>query len=273
MDFIDSYKELFGVRRFAARAKLKPGTVVQFTYDNEQKYAMILNPEWEGKLHALSLKSLSPDGLKNLLRELSEEDNADAIYAKYKTSAYTETRPYRTYTLDKVRSLREIYLKTSRSATGELKTYSSVREFSSSELANEIGEYFENEYTLARFPNLASNALELSGMLSNASHRVLNKSELSLLENSDVGDVLRSNNPLKTAKKVAQQNDRDINRILAAIESNTALPMPIVIKHEGGYYLMAGNTRLCSMAGLGYTMPVKMLTYKKPESTYKIYGD
>lgn len=111
MDFIDSYKELFGVRRFAARVNLKPGTVVQFTYDGEQKYAMILNPVWEGKMHALSLKSLSPDGLKNLLKELSEEDNADAIYSKYKTSSYTENRPYRTYTLDKVRSLREIYLK------------------------------------------------------------------------------------------------------------------------------------------------------------------
>lgn len=111
MDFIDAYKELFGVRRFTTRTKLKPGTIVQFTYDNEQKYAMILNPEWEGKMHALSLKSLSPDGLTNLLKELSEEDNADEIYAKYKTSTYTETRPYRTYTLSKVRSLREIYLK------------------------------------------------------------------------------------------------------------------------------------------------------------------
>lgn len=111
MDFVDSYKELFGVRRFTARAKLKSGTVVQFTYDGEQKYAMVLNPEWEGKMHALSLKSLSPDGLKTLLKELSDEDNADAIYSKYKTSTYTETRPYRTYSLSKIRSLREIYLK------------------------------------------------------------------------------------------------------------------------------------------------------------------
>lgn len=114
MDFVNSYKELFGVRRFTTRTKLKPGTIVQFTYDNEQKYAMVLNPEWEGKMHALSLKSLSPDGLKNLLKELSEEDNADTIYSKYKTSVYTETRPYRTYTLSKVRSLREIYLKESK---------------------------------------------------------------------------------------------------------------------------------------------------------------
>lgn len=273
MDFIDSYKELFGTRRFTSRTTLTPGTVIQFTYDQEQKYALVLDPEWEGKLHALSLKTLSPDQLKTLLKEVRNLGTREEVYSNYKSSQYTEVRPYRTYTISKVTALREIYLKTNRRITGELKTYLAIREFTPSELANEIGEYFENEYTLSKFPNLASNTLELSNMLRDAPHEVLSKSELLTLDNSDVGDVLKNSDPLKAAKRVAKQNDRDINRILEAIENNTALPMPIVIRHSGGYYLMAGNTRLCSMAGFGYTMPVKMLTYRESTPSYEMYGD
>lgn len=111
MDFVDSYKDLFGTRRFTSRTKLKPGTVIQFTYDGEQKYALVLDPEWEGKLHALSLKNLSPDGLRKLLDEVRKIDSRDEIYSKYKSSQYTEGRPYRTYIIDKITALREIYLK------------------------------------------------------------------------------------------------------------------------------------------------------------------
>lgn len=115
MDFIDSYKELFGIRQFTSRGKLTPGTVIQFTYDGEQKYALVLDPEWEGKIHALSLKTLSPDGLQNLLKELKGSRSRDEVYSKYKRSQYTESRPYRTYIVKKISALREIYLKETKS--------------------------------------------------------------------------------------------------------------------------------------------------------------
>lgn len=111
MDFIESYKDMFGVRKFTSNTKLKPGSVVQFTYDGEQKYAVVLNPNWQGRMHALSLKSLSASTLQNLLNEIVYETDPDALYAKYKSSTYTENRPYRTYTITKIKSLREIYLK------------------------------------------------------------------------------------------------------------------------------------------------------------------
>lgn len=111
MDFIESYKDMFGVRKFTSNTKLKPGSVVQFTYDSEQKYAVVLDPDWQGKMHALSLKSLSPNNLQDLLSEVVYETNPDTLYSKYKSSVYTENRPYRTYTITKIKSLREIYLK------------------------------------------------------------------------------------------------------------------------------------------------------------------
>lgn len=111
MDFVDSYKELFGTRRFVSRERLRPGAVVQFTYDSEQKYAVVLNPAWQGKMHALSLKNISPEQLKMLLAELKDIENEQEIYEKYTISSYTESRPYRTYTIEKMSALREIFLK------------------------------------------------------------------------------------------------------------------------------------------------------------------
>lgn len=108
---VEVYRDLFGTRRFTSYGKLTTGKVVQFTYDNEQKYALVLDPEWEGKLHALSLKSLSPDSLETLLKDLKNITSREDVYARYKSSQYTETRPYRTYTISKISSLREIYLK------------------------------------------------------------------------------------------------------------------------------------------------------------------
>lgn len=112
MDYIDSYKDLFGTRRFVSRQKLRAGAVVQFTYDAEQKYALVLNPEWNGKMHALSLKSLSPEQLRMLLGELKNLSTEQEVYEKYKASTYTESRPYRTYTIAKISTLREVFLKT-----------------------------------------------------------------------------------------------------------------------------------------------------------------
>lgn len=111
MDYIDSYKDVFGTRRFTSFGNLKPGSIVQFTYDTEQKYAMVLDPDWEGKMHALSLRGLSVNNLQDLLKEVSKENSSEAIYSKYKSSTYAETRPYRTYTISKIKYLREIYLK------------------------------------------------------------------------------------------------------------------------------------------------------------------
>jgi len=110
MDF-ELYKNLFGVRKFTSNKQLRTGNVIQFTYDNEQKFALVLNPNWQGKLHALSLKTLTPDSLKSILNELVDESSYDIIYEKYKNSTYVDSRSYRTYTVSKIKTLREIFLK------------------------------------------------------------------------------------------------------------------------------------------------------------------
>lgn len=108
---VDDYKDLFSIRKFVAKNTLKSGTVVQFTYDGEQKYAVVLNPEWEKKMHAISLRDMTPNLLQSLLKEIKEGDDPTILYDRYKNSQFTNVRPYRTYSIEKIRNLRQIYLK------------------------------------------------------------------------------------------------------------------------------------------------------------------
>lgn len=113
MELDASYSNILGIRRFTSVNNLKPGSVVQFTYDNEQKYAIVLNPRFDNKMHALSLGNLSPSTVKHILENVQRLNttNADVIYQFYKTSEYASSRSYRTYSVGKIKSLREIYLK------------------------------------------------------------------------------------------------------------------------------------------------------------------
>jgi len=111
MAFLDDYREQLGVRRFISQRSLMPGMVVQFTYDGDQKYALVLNPEWEGKMHALSLQTFTPDSLQEMFDLTEGETDERIIYDKLKTSNYVEERPYRTYLLSKMTALREVYIK------------------------------------------------------------------------------------------------------------------------------------------------------------------
>ena len=115
MELDPSYKDVLGIRKFTSVTNLKPGSVVQFTYDGEQKYALVLNPQWKDKMHAVSLPSLSSESIKNLLAELKNFSTPDSIYNAFKTSQYTSSRPYRTYIINKIKTLREIYLKEDKS--------------------------------------------------------------------------------------------------------------------------------------------------------------
>lgn len=270
MELDPSYKEILGVRKFTSVGNLKPGSIVQFTYDNEQKYALVLNPQFDNKMHALSLNAVSSTSITQLLEEVSKITNPDALYQTYKNSTYTVGRPYRTYTISKIKSLREIYLR-SREVTDiidELQLYKNIRSYSRDELIDAAGEYFENEYTFSRFPNLAKTQDDFIKMLNTSSTIVLTKSQLLNLDNSDVGDVLKSKTPMKKVKQMMadQGRGKDLQRILDGIETKVNLPLPIVIRSDNTYYLLGGNSRLCTLAALSYTMPVKLLIYRNVKS-------
>jgi hypothetical protein len=109
MRFLERDSKKFGVRRPSAGKDV--GMVVQFTYENETKYALIADPDWEGKMHAIKLEITNQKDLEELLTDLDRYDDYDALVANYTRKPYVPERPYRTYLVNKVRNLKEVYLK------------------------------------------------------------------------------------------------------------------------------------------------------------------
>lgn len=107
----ESIKGTLGIRSFVSKQNLTPGTVIQFTYEGEQKYALVLNREWEGKLHALSLKNIDIAKFIQIRKLVGNETNGQSLYSKFKNSSLVADRSYRTYLLPKVSTLREVYIK------------------------------------------------------------------------------------------------------------------------------------------------------------------
>jgi hypothetical protein len=70
-----------------------------------------------------------------------------------------------------------------------------------------------------------------------------------VLENTDSYDTTDED----SARSIALEYERDIASIYDAIDSGSTLPMPIVLNFKGGYYLIAGNTRLMVCRSRGIT--------------------
>jgi hypothetical protein len=108
---IDEIRSTLGIRSFVSRRDLKPGKVIQFTYDGEQKYALVLNPEWEGKLHALSIRDVNVSKFIEIRKLVGSDTDGQLLYNRFRNSTLLTDRPYRTYLLSKVSTLREIFVK------------------------------------------------------------------------------------------------------------------------------------------------------------------
>ena len=108
---IDEIRSTLGIRSFLSKKDLTPGKVIQFTYDGEQKYALVLNPRWEGKLHALSIKDINMSKFIEIRKLVGGIDDGQVLYTKFRNSSLLTDRPYRTYLLSKVSTLREVYIK------------------------------------------------------------------------------------------------------------------------------------------------------------------
>lgn len=107
----DIVKGTLGIRSFISRRDLTSGKVIQFTYDGEQKYALVLNPDWEDKLHALSLKDITLSKFIEIRKLVGSDTDGQLLYSKFRNSSLLAERPYRTYLLSKVSALREVFVK------------------------------------------------------------------------------------------------------------------------------------------------------------------
>ena len=167
----------------------------------------------------------------------------------------------------------EQMLSEDKKTSDNLKVYVYVKEHTDEELKYEIEEYFNNEKTLEAFPDLADSSYELRDMIKKAPAEVLDITELKLLQNSDVGDILSGKNKQQILKQMIG-NKKDVMGLLNDIKAKKPISMPVVIKHVSGYYLLGGNTRLSVLASIGHTMPVKVLGQAAPfDAPISVYPD
>lgn len=143
----------------------------------------------------------------------------------------------------------------------ELLPYAASRDYTSAELEVELAEFFENRTTRSTMPDLFDSPENARQKIKAAETKHLSESDMMSLQNCDVAEVLQGGG-LKAAREIAEQNDRDIDSIIEALESSDAVPPPIVINdQDGALYLLSGNTRLMTAVAMGLSPLVKIIEY------------
>ena len=148
-----------------------------------------------------------------------------------------------------------------------LTPYRSYREYSDSEIRDEQGEYFDNDFTKKSIPELFSDEDDVTANIKDSNLELLNLKELERLRNSDISEILGySTKGLRLAAsiKLMKHYGKDWRRLLDAFINRYKLPPPLVIRDKNNkMYLMSGNSRMMMAVAFGYNMPVKVIDYKK----------
>ena len=140
------------------------------------------------------------------------------------------------------------------------KKHEKVRDLTDDELDNEAGEYFENDFTQAALPGAFKDAEDLKRRVKEAEVTHLDAEQLADIANSDVGDILRAEDPAARARELAKEYGRDIGQVERGISEGADMPPVILLKDKNGkLVLMGGNTRLMGGAAAGTSMPVKIV--------------
>ena len=137
-----------------------------------------------------------------------------------------------------------------------------TKSYSRESAQNEVGEYFENDAAYEAMPGLAEDEDDLAQQILDAPEEELSDEDLRNLINSDAGDVLDSDNPMKHAHKKAIEYKKSWKYIKGEIKKGNPQEAPIAVRDKNGkMWLLAGNTRLMAQTGHGNTIPVKVINY------------
>jgi len=140
--------------------------------------------------------------------------------------------------------------------------YKSVRKYTDEELEDETGEYYENETTMKTAPNAFKDKADMIEKMKNAKAVYLPSEKMENMNNTDMGDILNSDNPKQTAKERADEYGKDISWQYGSMEKNEKVPAPIALRDKNGeYHLVAGNTRAMAFTAAGKKLPIKVIDY------------
>ena len=81
-----------------------PGDVITFMYKLKKKYVLVLNNEYQDKMHGLSLEMIDRPDLLKLIRDLYLTRDPKAFYRQIEDTV-RRTDAYRTYDTDKISNI------------------------------------------------------------------------------------------------------------------------------------------------------------------------
>jgi hypothetical protein len=139
-----------------------------------------------------------------------------------------------------------------------------IRDYTDKEYQEETGEYFDNKKTMEVVPDAFKDETDMVEKMKSARTVYLSSEKMEFMDNTDVGDILKSDNALELGKEKAKEYGKDWDRLEKGIKSGSDVPPPIAIKDKNGdYYLLAGNTRMMSFTASGKKLPIKVIDYDK----------
>ena len=137
-----------------------------------------------------------------------------------------------------------------------------VGNYTDEQYKEETGEYFDNKKTMGIVPNAFKDKNDMIKKMKSARSVYLKSNKMEFMDNTDVGDILKSDNALELGKQKAKEYGKDWDRLEKGIKSGSDVPPPIAIKDKNGdYYLLAGNTRMMSFTASGKKLPIKVIDY------------
>lgn len=107
--YLQEHKPHFGTARFVSINKLASGDVISFMYEGEQRWVMVLDPDYNGKLHGLTLGLLPRNTLiEKVIDPMYDHGEPYELYYKalFKVAAGWDV--YRTFNIPKIRQIRRM---------------------------------------------------------------------------------------------------------------------------------------------------------------------
>ena len=145
-----------------------------------------------------------------------------------------------------------------------LKNYKSFRPYKHDEIEEEIDEYFRNDYTQSKLPKMWKDRDDGRSDIKTAPYEFFDETELRAISNTDVSEILDSENKMERAIELAKEYGKDYKRIIGGIKKKVEFPPPLVVKDsKGTLYLLGGNSRLMLGVAMGYNLPVKVISWSK----------
>ena len=146
----------------------------------------------------------------------------------------------------------------------QLAKYKYFRPYTHEEIEDEIDEYFRNDYTQSKLPKMWKDRDDGRSAIKTAPYEFFDETELRAISNTDVSEILDSENKMERAIELAKEYGKDYKRIIDGLKKKVEFPPPLVVKdNKGTLYLLGGNSRLMLGVAMGYNLPVKVIDWSK----------